>query len=98
AISSITITKGRLASQSFTQANYDSDMGIAARKEAKLDAVEDLKGKVVGDLAGSTGDKWSKENQEKYGISEIKSYNAQQDLLMDLSSGRADAAVSDVPG
>jgi len=98
AISSITITKERLASQSFTQAYYDSDMGVATRKEATLSAVEDLKGKVVGVLAGSTGDKWTRDNQAKYGIGEIKSYNAQQDLLMDLSSGRADAAVSDVPG
>ncbi|MBP1846545.1 polar amino acid transport system substrate-binding protein [Rhizobium petrolearium] len=98
AISSITITKERLGSQSFTQPYYDSDMGIATRKEAKLAAVEDLKDKVVGVLAGSTGDKWAKENKKKYGISDIKSYNAQQDLLMDLSAGRADAAVSDVPG
>lgn len=97
-ISSITITKDRLGSQSFTQPYYDSDMGIATRKEAAITKVEDLKDKVVGVLAGSTGDKWAKENQSKYGISEIKSYNAQQDLLMDLSSGRADAAVSDVPG
>ena len=98
AISSITITKERLGSQSFTQAYYDADMGIASRKEAKLSAPEDLKDKVVGVLAGSTGDKWAKDNKEKYGISDIKSYNAQQDMLMDLSAGRSDAAVSDVPG
>ncbi len=98
AISSITITKERLGSQSFTQPYYDADMGIATRKEATLAKVEDIKGKVVGVLAGSTADKWAKENKEKYGISDIKSYNAQQDLLMDLSAGRADVAVSDVPG
>jgi polar amino acid transport system substrate-binding protein len=98
AISSITITKERLGSQSFTQPYYDADMGVATRKEASLSAVEDLKGKVVGVLAGSTGDKWAKENRERLGISDIKSYNAQQDLLMDVSSGRADVAVSDVPG
>ncbi|CDZ65803.1 Bacterial extracellular solute-binding s, 3 family protein [Neorhizobium galegae bv. orientalis] len=98
AISSITITKERLGSQSFTQAYYDADMGIATRKEATVSKVEDLKGKVVGVLAGSTGDKWAKDNKEKYGITDIKSYNAQQDLLMDLSAGRADVAVSDVPG
>ncbi|MDO1582719.1 ABC transporter substrate-binding protein [Rhizobium oryzicola] len=98
AISSITITKERLGSQSFTQAYYDADMGVATRREAKIATLEDLKGKVVGVLAGSTGDKWAKDNKAKYGISDIKSYNAQQDMLMDLSSGRADAAVSDVPG
>lgn len=98
AISSITITKERLGSQSFTQPYYDADMGIATRKESKIANPDDLKGAVVGVLAGSTGDKWAKENREKYGISDIKSYNAQQDMLMDMSSGRTDAAVSDIPG
>lgn len=98
AVSSITITKERLASQSFTQPYYDSDMGIATRKDATFAAEGDLKDKIVGVLSGSTGDKWAKENQEKLGISEIKGYDTQQQLLMDLTSGRADAAVSDVPG
>lgn len=98
AISSITITKERLGSQSFTQPYYDADMGIAARKDGAITSMEGLKGKVVGVLAGSTGDKWAKENKEKYGISDIKSYNAQQDMLMDLNAGRTDAAVSDIPG
>ncbi len=98
AISSITITKERLASQSFTQPYYDSDMGIAVKKDSTLAAEGDLKGKIVGVLSGSTGDKWSKENQEKFGITEVKGYNAQQDMLMDLNAGRIDAAVSDIPG
>lgn len=98
AISSITITKERLASQSFTQPYYDSDMGIAVKKDSTLAAEGDLKDKIVGVLSGSTGDKWSKENQEKFGITEVKGYNAQQDMLMDLNAGRIDAAVSDIPG
>jgi len=98
AISSITITKERLGSQSFTQPYYDADMGIASKKDASFAAEADLKGKIVGVLSGSTGDKWSKDNQEKLGITEIKGYNAQQDLLMDLTAGRVDAAVSDIPG
>lgn len=98
AISSITITKERLGSQSFTQPYYDADMGIATRKDSPVNAAEDLKGKIAGGLSGSTGEKWIKENQDKYGIAEIKGYNAQQDLLLDLMAGRIDAAVSDVPG
>lgn len=98
AISSITITKERLASQSFTQAYYDADMGIATRKDSAVAGAADLKGKITGGLSGSTGEKWLKDNQEKLGIAEIKGYNAQQDLLLDLMAGRIDAAVSDVPG
>ncbi len=98
AISSITITPERLQSQSFTQPYYDADMGIATRTDSDIAKPEDLKGKIVGGLSGSTGEKWIRENQETYGIAEIKGYNTQQDLLLDLNAGRVDAAVSDVPG
>jgi polar amino acid transport system substrate-binding protein len=98
AISSITITPERLQSQSFTQPYYDADMGIATRKDSALSTQADLKGKIVGGLSGSTGEKWIKDNMEALGIAEVKGYNAQQDLLLDLVAGRIDAAVSDVPG
>jgi polar amino acid transport system substrate-binding protein len=98
AISSITITPERLGSQSFTQPYYDSDMGVAAKTDGEVKGLADLKGKIVGVLSGSTGDKWSKENQEKYGFSEVKGYNTQQDVLLDLTAGRVDGVVSDVPG
>ncbi len=98
AISSITITPERLGSQSFTQPYYDSDMGVAAKTDGEVKGLADLKGKIVGVLSGSTGDKWSKENQAQYGFSEVKGYNTQQDVLLDLTAGRVDGVVSDVPG
>jgi polar amino acid transport system substrate-binding protein len=98
AISSITITKERLGSQSFTQPYYDSDMGIAAKTDGAVKTLADLNGKVVGVLSGSTGEKWSKENQAAQGFSEIKGYNTQQEVLLDLAAGRVDGVVSDVPG
>ena len=98
AISSITITPERLGSQSFTQPYYDSDMGIAAKKDGDVKGMADLKGKVVGVLSGSTGEKYANENKEAQGFSEVKGYNSQQDVLLDLSAGRVDGVVSDVPG
>ena len=98
AISSITITPERLGSQSFTQPYYDSDMGVAAKTDGTVKALADLKGKVVGVLSGSTGDKWSKENQAAQGFSEVKGYNTQQEVLLDLTAGRVDGVISDVPG
>ena len=98
AISSITITPERLQSQSFTQPYYDSDMGVAAKTDGAVKGLADLKGKIVGVLSGSTGEKWSKENQAAQGFTEIKGYNTQQDLLLDLNAGRVDGAVSDIPG
>lgn len=98
AISSITITKERLGSQSFTQPYYDSDMGVAARTDGAVKGLADLKDKVVGVLSGSTGEKWAKENQAAQGFSEVKGYNTQQEVLLDLAAGRVDGVVSDVPG
>jgi polar amino acid transport system substrate-binding protein len=98
AISSITITKERLKSQSFTQPYYDADMGIATRKDSGIKTMADLNGKIVGVLSGSTGESWTKEHQQEYGVSEIKGYNTQQELLLDLTVGRVDVVVSDVPG
>ncbi|MER8404755.1 ABC transporter substrate-binding protein [Mesorhizobium sp. M1307] len=98
AISSITITPERLKSQSFTQPYYDSDMGIAAKADSPIKAEADLKGKIVGVLSGSTGEAWVKAHQEADGFSDVKGYDTQQNLLLDLSSGRVDAAVSDIPG
>jgi len=98
AISTITITPDRLKSVSFTQPYYDSDMGIAAKEDSPVKAVGDLKGKILGYLSGSTGEKWVKDNQTADGFGEVKGYKTQQDLLLDLSAGRVDAVVSDIPG
>ncbi|RUU38068.1 amino acid ABC transporter substrate-binding protein [Mesorhizobium sp. M6A.T.Ce.TU.002.03.1.1] len=98
AISSITITPERLKSQAFSQPYYDSDMGIAAKADSPIKAEADLKGKIIGVLSGSTGEAWTKQHQEAGGFSEVKGYDTQQNLLLDLSAGRVDAAVSDIPG
>ena len=98
AISSITITKERLKSQSFTQPYYDADMGVATKTDSDIKGVKDLKGKIVGVLSGSTGDTWAKEHQASDGFAEVKGYNTQQEVLLDLSAGRVDAVISDVPG
>ena len=98
AISSITITNERLQSQSFTQGYYDSDMALATAVDSGVNSLADMKGKPVGVLSTSTGETWAKENMEKYGFTEVKGYNAQQDLLLDTQAGRVGGAVSDIAG
>ena len=98
AISTITITPDRLKSVSFTQPYYDSDMGVATKVDSPVKGVADLKGKVVGYMSGSTGEKWVKDNQAADGFGDVKGYKAQQDLLLDLAAGRVDGVVSDIPG
>lgn len=98
AISSITITPERLKTLSFTQPYYDSDMGIATKTDSAIKAEADLKGKIVGVLSGSTGETWVNAHKDADGFADVKGYDTQQNLLLDLSAGRVDAAVSDIPG
>ena len=98
AISSITITPERLKTVSFTQPYYDSDMGIAAKIDGDVKGEADMKGKVVGVLSGSTGETWAKAHRDADGIADVKGYNTQQDMLLDLDNGRLGAVVSDIPG
>ena len=98
AISSITITPERLKSVGFTQPYYDSDMGIATKVESPIKSIGDLRGKTIGFLAGSTGEKWVKDNQAADGFGDMKGYKSQSDVLLDLNAGRIDAVISDIPG
>lgn len=98
AISSISITNDRLKNQSFTQPYHDSDGTVVGKPESTIKSLDDLKGKTIGVIAGSTGDAWAKANSEKLGIAEVKSYTAQQDLLMEVQNGRIDGGAGELAG
>jgi polar amino acid transport system substrate-binding protein len=98
AISSISITNDRLKNQSFTQPYYDSDGTVVGKTDSSIKSLEELKGKTIGVIAGSTGDAWAKANSEKLGVAEVKSYAAQQDLLMEVQNGRIDGGAGELAG
>ncbi|MBN9061372.1 MAG: amino acid ABC transporter substrate-binding protein [Rhizobiales bacterium 65-9] len=98
AISTITITKERLKSQSFTQGFYDSDGAMATQVGSRIKSLADAKGAIIGVLSSSVGEAWAKDNQAKYGFAEIKGYDTYQNLLLDLQNGRTGAVVSDFAG
>ncbi|MBV8565495.1 MAG: amino acid ABC transporter substrate-binding protein [Methylobacteriaceae bacterium] len=98
AISSITITKERLKNQAFTQGYYDSDAALAVRKDSKIKALADTKGAAMGAISASVGEKWIKDNTEKYGFGDYKGYNTQEALLLDLEAGRIGGAIGDITG
>jgi polar amino acid transport system substrate-binding protein len=98
AISTITITAERLKNQAFTQPFYDSDMALAVRANSAAKSLADMKGKTLGGLATSTGEKWIQANAQRLGIAGSKSYDTQQNLLLDLQAGRIDGVISDLPG
>ncbi|RWD49155.1 MAG: amino acid ABC transporter substrate-binding protein [Mesorhizobium sp.] len=98
AVSSISVTKERLQNQGFTQAYYDSDGTIVGKADSTIKSLDDLKGKTIGVIAGSTGEAYMKENAAKLGVAETKSYNAQQDLLLDVQNGRIDGGAGELAG
>jgi polar amino acid transport system substrate-binding protein len=98
AVSSISITNERLQNQAFTQAYYDSDGTIVGKTDSTIKSLDDLKGKTIGVIAGSTGDAYMKANAEKLGVADVKSYNAQQDLLLDVQNGRVDGGAGELAG
>ncbi len=98
AISSISVTPERLENQSFTQPYYDSDGAIVGRADAGVETVEDLAGETIGVVAATTGAKWAEENGEQIGIAGVKSYEKQQDLLMDAANGRIVGGAGEVAG
>ncbi|MGO1075767.1 ABC transporter substrate-binding protein [Inquilinus sp. CA228] len=98
AISSISVNNERLKNQGFTQPYYDSDGTIFSVPSSPIRSLDDLKGKIVGVLSGSTGEAWAKANAEKLGFAEIKGYNAQQDLLLEVQNGRLDAGATEISG
>lgn len=66
---------------------------LLTRSNDGIGSVEDLKGKVIGTVRGSAQEVEAAELQKRYGISDIRKYDAADPMLMDLKAGRLDAAV-----
>lgn len=98
AISTITITDERLQSQSFTQGYYDADLGLVTTETSGVAGLADMKGKVVGTLASSTGEAWIKAHMAEAGFSEVKTYPDQNGLLLDVLAGRVAGGINDELG
>jgi polar amino acid transport system substrate-binding protein len=96
AMSSITITDKRLESVTFAQPYYDSDQSltVTANGPASLD---EMSGKVIGVDTGSTGDMWATEHSAEYGFADIKRYEGLSPAMLDLTAGRIDGYISDIP-
>jgi polar amino acid transport system substrate-binding protein len=97
ATSSITITKKRLESVSFAQPYYDSDQSLSVKADSGIASLKDMSGKSVGVDTGSTGDIWATAHQAEYKISEIRRYEGLAPAMLDLTAGRINGYISDIP-
>lgn len=93
-ISSMSVTDDRLKVIDFSDKYYNTPSRVVIKKSVKFDGPASLKGKKIGVLKGST--------QEKYALGELKtagaeivSYEAQDQVYLDIKSGRLEGTVAD---
>ena len=93
-ISSMSITEERLAQIDFTDKYYNTPSRVVVKSTVKFDGPASIKGKKIGVLKAST--------QEKYALGELKtagvtvvSYEAQDQVYLDIKAGRLDGTVAD---
>lgn len=93
-ISSMSITEERQQVVDFTDKYYFTPSRIVVKADTAFTDAASLKGKKLGVLKGST--------QEKYAMGELKSagvnvvpYEAQDQVYLDIKSGRLDGTVAD---
>ncbi len=97
AVSSITITKKRLASVSFAQPYYDSDQSLTVLAKSGITGPQGHGGKIVGVDTGSTGDIYATAHQAEDKFADIRRYEGLSPAMLDLAAGRIDGYVSDIP-
>ncbi|MFO1262829.1 MAG: transporter substrate-binding domain-containing protein [Rhodoferax sp.] len=93
-ISSMSVTEERQKQIDFTDKYYNTPSRVVLRKAFKYDGPASVKGKKIGVLKAST--------QEKYAMGELKpagaevvSYEAQDQVYLDIKAGRLDGTVAD---
>lgn len=94
-LSSMTITEERLKSVDFTAKYYQTPIKLAMKSGTVLkDPLVDLKGKKVGVQRASIYDRFATEVYAPAGV-EVVRYSSQNEVFLDLASGRLDATLAD---
>jgi arginine/ornithine transport system substrate-binding protein len=93
-ISSMSATDERKQEIDFTDKYYQTPSRIVLKKGTKFTDLASLKGKKIGVLKGSTQEKYAMDNLKPVGVV-INSYEAQDQVYLDIKSGRIDGTVAD---
>ncbi len=93
-ISSMSITDERMKEVDFTDKYYNTPSRIVLKKTVKFTDVASIKGKKIGVLKGSTQEKYAMGDLKPAGVV-VNSYEAQDQVYLDIKSGRLDGTVAD---
>ncbi|RON51814.1 substrate-binding periplasmic protein [Pseudomonas frederiksbergensis] len=72
---------------------YGMDVLITSKKNDGIKKFPDMKGMVLGVTRGSAQETEATELQKRFGIGDIKKYDAADPMLLDLKAGRINAAL-----
>ncbi len=94
-VASMSITDERKQQVDFTDPYYTNSLIVIAPKDSAIEAptAEGLAGKVLGAQGSTVGAAYVTEN---FKDTELKPYPTQQELYLDIGTGRVDAAIGDV--
>jgi len=93
-ISSMSITDDRKKVIDFTDKYYNTPSGIVVKAGTPYTGPASLKGKKIGVLKGSTQEKYAMGELKPAGVNVIP-YEAQDQVYLDIRSGRLDGTVAD---
>lgn len=99
-ISAVTIKEDRKQTVDFTDPYFSADQSLSVRSgdAGTITGVDDLSGRVVGVQAGTTGEDCARNAlQANDRVSDVRSYDTAPDAFTDLSAGRVDAVLVDLP-
>jgi len=93
-VSSMSMTDERRRVVDFSDRYYKTPSSIVVKKSVKYDGPASLKGMKIGVLKGSTQEKWALGELKPAGVA-IVPYEAQDQVYLDIKSGRLDGTVAD---
>jgi arginine/ornithine transport system substrate-binding protein len=93
-VSSMSITEDRLKVVDFTDKYYNTPSRVVVKKDVKFTDPASIKGKKIGVLKGSTQEKYAMGELKPAGV-EVIPYEAQDQVYLDIKSGRLDGTVAD---
>jgi len=95
-IAGMSITDERKVKYDFSDAYYDSGVGMGILKDSGITAYEDLRGKQVATKMGTEGNTFAESIQEEYGFT-ITQFEDSSTMYQDVLSGASVACFEDYP-